>query len=77
MQRSDHPQRGREVGDGRVSHACRIREPVPVQSSGHPLVPAAPSRVGEIDARQTFLFTKPHYNTGLVVSASFSSELEE
>ena len=24
-----------------------------------------------------FYFTKPHYNTGLVVNASFSSELEE
>ena len=24
-----------------------------------------------------FYFTKPHYNTGLIVSASFSSELEE
>ncbi len=24
-----------------------------------------------------FYFTKPHYNSGLIVSASFSSELEE
>lgn len=52
-QRGDHRLRGREVGDGRVSHARSICDaPIKYNSSRDALVPPTTSRVREIDTRE-------------------------